>query len=130
MSDSSPDPTVPDEPRSGGIFERPAGVILAVAATCFVLLGACVLCGGGLAVPVFLRRQAAVNAERDAVKAERAAVEARRAAINGVQATAEKNAREARDAMQERLEQEAPRAVPDDGDHATEPVKAVEPESP
>ena len=53
----------PDSPR------RSTGVVIAAAAICFVLLGGCVLCAGGLALPLVMR-QRAVEAQRNAVEAE------------------------------------------------------------
>src|SRR5215813_10408162 len=84
----SPGQSPPDESCPTGLFGSSTGLIVAVGAVCFVMLGACVICGGGLAVPFLMRQKAAVQAERAAVQAERAAVEAERAA-------AERNLREA-----------------------------------
>ena len=71
----SPDQSSPDEVRSPGLFGSSTGLIVAVGAVCFVMLGACVICGGGLAVPLLMRQKAAVQAEQAALEAERAAAE-------------------------------------------------------
>jgi len=71
----SPGQSPPDESCPTGLFGSSTGLIVAVGAVCFVMLGDCVICGGGLAVPFLMRQKAAVQAERAAVEAERAAAE-------------------------------------------------------
>jgi hypothetical protein len=72
MSENSPDSESTEPHSSEGPFSSSRRIVFAVAAAGFLFVGACVLCGGGLALPVVLRDQR----QREAVDAQRSAVEA------------------------------------------------------
>jgi uncharacterized protein HemX len=123
MPDNSSDPTAPESQRSRGPSTSSTVMIVVIAGACFLMLGACVLCGGGLAFPLLLRNQqqrAVDDAERAAVEAQRGAVEAQRAAEEQLR-SAEETLRKGQETMR-KLEDEGISqdrdAPPDDGDHS------------
>src|SRR5262249_12356468 len=101
------------------------GIVIAVAAACVVLLGACVLCGGGLAFPLLLRNQR----QRDAVEAERAAVEAQRSATEKMRDAQEalQGDQEAARESAEQEEIEQPDASSESGEDRDNSTDRVEP---
>jgi hypothetical protein len=124
MPDNSPDPTAPEPQRSTGPSTSSTVMIVVIAGACFLMLGACVLCGGGLAIPLLLRTQqqqrAMEDAERAAVEAQRSAVEAQRSAEEQLR-SAEETLRNGQETMR-KFEEQGTRqdrdAPPDDGDHS------------
>src|SRR5262249_34448277 len=79
MTDSSPTEPNPVPPQTTGSSSSSTVVVIAVVGACVLLLG-CVVCGGGLAIPLMLQarqQQAALEAERAAVEAQQAAEQSR-----------------------------------------------------
>src|SRR5262245_7194974 len=123
MDSNSPNAAQPEtsdatspEPSSTRFFNRSSGVIVAVAATCIFSLGACVFCGGGLAIPLLMRQRAAVQAERAAIDAQRAAMEQARYAEEAIRT--EQEAMQKPEEGGESSTRPLP-AIPGDGDHST-----------
>src|SRR5262245_47417456 len=109
---------------SPGLFSNSPGIVIAVAAVC-VVLGACVLCGGGLAFPLVLRNQR----QRAAADAERAAADAQREAMEKMRDAQEALQRE-QEALRKPAEQEEvqqPDASSESGDGHDKATERVDP---
>ncbi len=102
MSETSPDPASSESHGSEGIFSSSRSIVAAVAAAGFLLVGACVLCGGGLALPVVLRNQR----QREADEAQRSAVEALKRAGQEMHQNSAKDMQMEQEAVQKLAEQE------------------------